>query len=161
DADLAAAAGSSRVADLVADQVEQGVTVADQLGDAHSDIQWPADGLVTSSRISALNRLQPGSSAPTILTDTSAIAPGNFTPTGAARTPDGARLLVSDASLDQLAGDLPSPGDVTLARQRLVAESSVLLGERPGTDRSLLVVPERASLPSPEAYTELRDAVEE
>src|SRR5699024_5712713 len=133
----------------------------DEIGQAHADIQWPADGLVTPSRTTALSRLQPGSSPSTILTNTSAFAPGNFTPTGAARTPKGARLLVADASLGELAGDLLSPTDAALASQRRVAESSVLRGERPGTPRSLLVVPDRASLPSPEGYAQLRSTVEE
>nr|WP_281366095.1 DUF6049 family protein [Janibacter cremeus] len=161
DADVAAAAGSKGVAELVAPQVESGVRSADLLDDAHGDIQWPVDGVVTQPRTKALNGLVPGSTPPTVLTDTSAIAPGGFTPTGAARTTHGSELLVADHSLSTLAGELSSSDDATLARQRVVAESSVLLGERPGTPRTLLVVPDRASAPSPEAYGELRGVVDE
>ncbi|WP_338749390.1 DUF6049 family protein [Janibacter alittae] len=161
DADVAAAARWQDVAELVAPQVEEGVRSADLLDDSHGDIQWPADGVVTESRTTALGRLQPGSTPPTVLTDTSAIAPGGFTPTGATRTTHGSGLLVADHSLSTLAGELTSPSDATLARQRIVAETSVLLGERPGTPRTLLVVPARASSPSPEAYADLRGVVDE
>lgn len=160
DADVAAAAGSKDVADLVAPMVEQGVRSADLLGDALS-IQWPTDGVVTQERTTAFNRLQPGTTAPTVLTDTSAIAPGAFTPTGATRTTHGSPLLVADHPLSTLTSELSSEADATLATQRLVAESSVLLGERPGTPRTLLVVPDRASSPSPEGYARLREAVDE
>ncbi|WP_220432822.1 DUF6049 family protein, partial [Raoultella terrigena] len=117
--------------------------------------------VVTERRAAALNRIQPGSTTPTLLTDTSAIAPGGFTPTGATRTTHGTRLLVADDSLSPLAGEVSSPETATLARQRLVAETSVLLGERPGTPRSLLVVPDRESETSPGDYEQLRGAVDE
>lgn len=161
DADVAAAARSKAVADLVTPLVEEGVRSADLLGGAHGAIQWPAGGIVTERRTRALSRIQPGSTAPTLLTDTSAIAPGGFTPTGATRTTHGARLLVADDSLSTLAGEVSSPETAVLARQRLVADTSVLLGERPGTPRSLLVVPDRGSLPSPEDYAELRSVTDE
>lgn len=161
DADVSAAARSKAVADLVAPQVEEGVRAADMLGDAYANVQWPADPLVTMGRAAALGRLQPGAADPTILTDTSAIAPGGFTPTGATRTTGGTPLLVADRPLSMLAGSVATPEAATLARQRLVAESSVLLGERPGTPRSVLVVPDRGSLPSPEDYSQLRQAVDE
>lgn len=161
DADVAAAAGSKAVADLVTPLVEEGVRSADLLGGAHGTIQWPAGGIVTERRTAALSRIQPGSTAPTLLTDTSAIAPGGFTPTGATRTTHGARLLVADDSLSTLAGEVSSPETAVLARQRLVADTSVLLGERPGTPRSLLVVPDRGSLPSPEDYARLRSVTDE
>lgn len=161
DADVAAAAGSKAVADLVAPQVKEGVRSAGLLSDAHGDIQWPSDGVVTERRAASLSRIHPGSTPPTLLTDTSAIAPGGFTPTGATRATHGAGLLVADDSLSTLAGEVSSPETATLARQRLVAETSVLLGERPGTPRSLLVVPDRESETSPEDYELLRDAVDE
>lgn len=96
-----------------------------------------------------------------MLTTSSALAPSGFTPTGAARTTGSTPLLVSDTTLSDLVGGLSSEEDVTLARQRLVAETSAILGERPGTPRSLLVVPDRTDVPDPEAYASLRAAAED
>ncbi len=157
DADVAAGADSSAVGDLVRPRIERGSSLAQRF-EAHDDVMWPADGLVTKRRADALGRLQPGSGSPTLLTQSSALAPGGFTPTGAARTTGGTPLLVSDTQLSSLVGDLSAESDVTLARQRLVAETSAVLAERPGTPRTLFVVPDRSRQPSPEAYAALRAA---
>ena len=157
DADVAAGADSSPAGQLIRPRLRGGHTTAERL-DARGDVLWPADGVVTDDRARELTRLHPGSTRTTLLTHSSALAPSGFTPTGAARTTGGTPLLVSDETLSSLAGDL-SPGDATLARQRLVAETSAVLGERPGTPRTLLVVPDRSGQPSPEAYSALRAAV--
>ncbi|WP_435201453.1 DUF6049 family protein [Janibacter sp. GS2] len=158
DADVAAGAESASAEQVIRPRLRGGRTLAGQL-DAGDDVMWPADGLVTDSRARDLERLHPGADAPTLLTQSSALVPSGFTPTGAARTTGGAPLLVSDKTLSSVVGDLSSQSDVTLARQRLVAETSAVLAERPGTPRTLLVVPDRSDQPSAEAYASLRDSV--
>lgn len=157
DADVAAGADSSAVGDLVQPRIDRAGKLAERF-EAHDDVMWPADGLVTKRRADGLARLQPGSGSPTLLTQSSALAPGGFTPTGSARTTGGTPLLVSDTHLASLVGDLDRESDVTLARQRLVAETAAVLSERPGTPRTLFVVPDRTKQPSPEAYAALREA---
>lgn len=157
DADVAAGADSRSAGELMRPRLRGGRTVAGTLG-ARANVMWPADGLVTDRRARALDGLHPGSEDPTLLTQSSALAPSGFTATGAARTTDGTPLLVSDSSLSSVVGELSAESDVTLARQRLVAETSTLLAERPGTPRRLLVVPDRSTRPSPEAYAALREA---
>lgn len=158
DADVAAGAESASAAQVIRPRLRGGRTLAKQL-DARSDVMWPADGLVTEARSRDLERLHPGPKQPTMLTQSSMLVPSGFTPTGAARTTGGTPLLVSDETLSSIVGDLSSEGDVTLARQRLVAETSAVLGERPGTPRTLFVVPDRGTQPSPEAYAALRESV--
>lgn len=160
DADVAAGADSAPVGELIRPRLDRARTLADRF-EARDDVMWPADGLVTRSRAEGLEDLHPGSDEPTLITQSSALAPGGFTPTGAARTTGGTPLLVSDTHLSSLVGDLSGDGDVTLARQRLVAETSAVLAERPGTPRTLFVVPDRSKQPSPEAYSALRNASED
>lgn len=157
DADVAAGADSSTAGTLIGPRIRGGRTVAGNLG-ARSNVMWPADGLVTKRRARSLDHLYPGSATPTMLTQSSALAPTGFTPSGGAKTTDGTPLLVADSSLSSVVGDLSSEADLTLARQRLVAETSAVLAERPGTSRTLFVVPDRSTRPSPEAYAALREA---
>lgn len=160
DADVAAGADSDAVGELVTPRIEGASTLADRF-EARDDVMWPADGLVTKGRAENLSQLRPGSDTPTLITQSSALAPGGFTPTGAARSTGGNPLLVSDTRISSLAGELTGQGDVTLARQRLVAETAAVLAERPGTPRTLFVLPDRSTRPSPEAYSALRDTSED
>lgn len=160
DADVAAGADSEAAGDLIRPRLRGGRTRAGNLG-ARAHVLWPADGLVTDQRARDLQRLHAGPEQPTLLTQSSSLVPGGFTPTGGARTTGGTPLLVSDTTLSSVVGDLSSPADLPLARQRLVAETSAILQERPGTPRTLFVVPDRGSRPSPEAYAGLREATSE
>ncbi|MBA4084822.1 MAG: hypothetical protein C0493_07760 [Kytococcus sp.] len=156
DADVAAGAASPEAHRLVGPRVKRGTSVARGLG-ARSDVMWPADGLVTGERASALYQLRPSGNRPTVLVPDTSLQPGGFTPTGGTRTSDGTPLVVSDSVLSDLVSDLESTDDVPLARQRLVAETAELLGERPGTSRTVLVVPDRDSQPEVDAWQLLRD----
>ena len=64
----------------------------------------------------------------------------------------GTRLLGYDARLSALLPQRTDPTPV-LATQRYLAESLVLLGERPGTPRSVLVVAPRTFDPDPAALS--------
>lgn len=160
DADVAAGADSDAAADLVRPRVSAGTRTAEALG-ARSDVMWPADGLATGERASALHQLRPSGRAPTVLVPDSSLTPAGFTPTGGARTTAGTPLVVRDGPLSQLVSDLLGPGDVTLARQQLVAETAAVLRERAGTARTLVVVPERGSSPSPAAWAQLRASTDD
>lgn len=159
DADVAAGAASPQAQRLVEPRVKRGTSTARRLG-ARSDVMWPADGLATGERAAALRRLRPSGHRPTLLVPDTSLQPGGFTPTGGARTSDGTPLVVTDSALSDLVSDLGSTADVTLARQRLVAETAELLAERPGTSRTVLVVPDRHSEPSVDAWRQLRDSTE-
>lgn len=160
DADVAAGAASRAAGKIVAPRLRAGQTLAEDLG-ARSDVLWPADGLVTRQRAARLDAITPGTKTPTVLVPNSSLVNDGFTATGGDRTVDATPLLISDATLSGLVGDLSSTSDVTLARQRLVAETSAVLVERPGTPRTLFVVPDRSSTPSPGAYAQLRTATED
>ena len=156
DADVAAGAGSAPARRLVRDRVKEGVSVAQQLG-ARSDVLWPADGLATQQRATALDALRAGGDS-TLLVPDSSLAPGVFTPAGATRTTGGTPLVVRDGPLSSLVEGLGSADDVLLARQQLVAETASVLGERAGTSRTLVIVPDRGATPDPEAWERLRNS---
>lgn len=157
DADVAAGAASDDAARLVQPRVEQGTDVAKRLG-ARSDVMWPADGLATDARAEALHDLRPSGKKPTLLVPDSSLSPAGFSPTGGVQTTDSTPLVVNDGPLSRLVSDLGSPADVTLARQQLVAETAAILRERAGTARTVVIVPDRDSTPSAEAWQELRDS---
>nr|WP_257908803.1 DUF6049 family protein [Janibacter limosus] len=156
DADVAAGAGSATARRLVRGRVKEGVSVAQRLG-ARSDVLWPADGLATQQRATALDALRPGGDS-TLLVPDSSLAPGSFTPTGATRTTGGTPLVVRDGPLSSLVEGLASADDVLPARQQLVAETASVLSERAGTSRTLVIVPDRSATPDPEARERLRDS---
>lgn len=155
DADVAAGAESKDAARLVRARVADGTRVAQELG-ARSDVLWPADGLATGERAEALHELRPTGVEPTLLVRSTSLVPEGFTATGGDRTTAGSPVVVSDGPIADLVEGLSSADDVTLARQQLVAETAAVLGERPGTPRTIVVVPDRSSTPSVEAYEQLR-----
>lgn len=160
DADVAAGAESDSAARLVTPRVEQGTRVAKQLG-ARSDVMWPADGLASAERATGLRELRPTGKKPTLLVPDSSLSPAGFSPTGGTRTTDDTPLVISDGPLSRLVSDLGSAADLTLARQQFVAETAALMRERAGTARTVVIVPERGSTPSVEAWQQLRDSADD
>ena len=160
DADVAAGAESEPAGRLVSARLADGARVAQALG-ARSDVLWPADGLVTGERAEALHELRPGGVDPTLLVPSTSLEPSGFTPTGGERTSAGSPVVVRDGPLSQVVEGLASEADVTLARQQLVAETAAVLGERPGTPRTVVIVPDRGSTPSATAWQELRDSADD
>lgn len=157
DADVDAGTRSAAGRDLVGRRVAEGVRVAEELG-ARSDVLWPAEGVVTDRRASALDRIHPGET--TLLTPSTSLDPESFTPTGGARTDGGTPLIVRDGPLSDIVEGLGGPEDLVLARQQLVAESAALLSERAGTERTVLIVPDRDASPDPATWEQLRDSTE-
>lgn len=158
DADIAAAAASDDAARLVRPQVTASRERADELG-ARGDVAWPADDLLASERLSSYRALY-GGEAPVVVVGSSAFPEGRPR-TAPHATESGHRLLVADTALSDLAGSLRRPRDAVLARQRLVAETAAVLGEMPGTARTVLVLPPRDTRPDPAAYAALRSGAED
>lgn len=159
DADVAAGARSAQARRVVGPRVSSAVKTAQSL-DARSNVLWPADGLATQDRAAGLERLAPGSPS-TLLVPNSSLRQESFTPTGGARTTTGTQLVVSDGPLSELVEGLESPEDLVLARQQLVAETASVLRERSGTERTIVIVPDRDATPDPEAWADLRASTSE
>ncbi|MBD5831814.1 DUF6049 family protein [Janibacter melonis] len=156
DADVAAATQSDAARTLVRPRVTGAQRAADDLG-ARADVAWPADDLVSEDRADALEALY--GRQPAVVVPRTALTDDAFTPHAFQSTSSGTPLLVSDPELSTVAGDLQDPGDAVLATQRLVADSASILGDLPGTARTILVVPPRSSRPDPRAYRSVREAV--
>ena len=156
DADLAATVGIAPSNPLVRELVDRSALVAKAVGHpVRSDIIWPVDGLLPTGREAHLTTLLKGTTvkkAAGVVVDQRAITAASvYTPTARRVASGGTRLLGYDARLSAL---LPSRSDtpgtsgrsdpsVTLNVQRYLAETLVLLGERAGTPRSVLVVAPR------------------
>ena len=116
------------------------------------DIAWPVDGLLPPGRDAAIQSMywaSPTGKAAGIIVDQRAItADSPYTPTARRVSDKGSRLVGYDARLSAL---LPKRSDPTpvLATQRFLAETLVLLGELPGTARSVLVAAPRTYDPDP------------
>lgn len=156
DADVAAATQSESARALVRPQVAGAQEVADELG-ARGDVAWPADDLVSADRVDALTGLY--GTSPSVVVPRTALTDTAFTPHAFQTTASGTPLLVSDPELSAVAGSLREEDDAVLATQRLVADSASMLGDLPGTSRTVLVVPPRSSRPDPAAYRSMREAV--
>ncbi len=160
DADTAAGTTSKSARQVVEPQVDNGVRLAKQLG-AVGDVTWPADENATEDRSLGYNSLYPGKKRPTVLTSDTSFQPSGFTPTGGTRTTSDTPVIVRDSDLSQLVGDLDADTNPSLARQRLIAGTAALLGERPGTPRTVFIVPDRDTTPDPTAYSRLRTQAQE
>lgn len=140
--------------------------VAEVLGRrVRSDVAWPVGGTLDYATGRAL--FETGVRA-TVLRDSvlPAESPPPYTPDGRAVLPLGAGrtldALLYDERLSALASTPPAgAGQHVLTRQRLLAESAMVVAERPGVARTLLLAPERRWDPTPEhlaAVLQQRDA---
>ncbi len=153
DADLAATVDIAPTNPLVRDLVDRSSLVADAVGHpVRSDIIWPVDGLLPAGRESHLTTLLAGTSvkkaAGVVVNEEAISGESSYTPTARRVATGGTRLLGYDARLSALLPDLSgrvatASTSVALPVQRYLAETLVLLGERAGTPRSLLVVAPR------------------
>jgi hypothetical protein len=147
DADIAATVGVDPANSLVRDLVSRASTLASRLGQpARTDIIWPVDGLMPAGREQGIKTLLSGTSvkkAAGIVVSAPAVTRGSaYTPTARRVTASGTRLLAYDTRLSALLPKRSDPSPV-LSVQRYLAETLVLLGERAGTPRSVLVTAPR------------------
>jgi hypothetical protein len=148
DADLAATVGTDPANALVRDLVTRASGLAQRLDQpVRSDIVWPVDGLLPAGREQGLRTLL--SSTPVkkpagiVVSSAAVTRPAAYTPSARRVGTGGTRLLAYDPRLSSLLPRRTDPSPV-LATQRYLAETLVLLGERAGTPRSVLVAAPRS-----------------
>ncbi|MGO4661495.1 DUF6049 family protein [Terrabacter sp. 2TAF16] len=147
DADVAATVGVDPVNSLVRDLVSRASTLAGRLGQpARADIVWPVDGLLPAGREQGIKTLLSGTTVRKpagIVVNAAAVTKETaYTPTARRVTASGTRLLAYNTRLSALLPKRTDPSPV-LSVQRYLAETLVLLGERAGTPRSVLVTAPR------------------
>lgn len=147
DADLAATVSLDPTNALIRDLVDRSSLVSDVLGEpVRRDIVWPVDGLLPAGRDKGMATIFAGTQvkkpAGMIVNQLAVTRTSAYTPTARRVTATKTRLLAYDPRLSAL---LPKRSDETavLSTQRFLAESLVLLRERPGTARSVLVTAPR------------------
>ncbi|WP_281289312.1 DUF6049 family protein [Terrabacter aerolatus] len=155
DADLAATVGIDPANSLVRDLVSRATALTTRLGQpARADIVWPVDGLLPSGREQGLRRMLAGTSvkrpAGIVVNAAAVTKPTAYTPSARRVAAGGTRLLAYDPRLSALLPRRSDPSPV-LSVQRYLAETLVLLGERAGTPRSVLVTAPRNYDPDPAA----------
>lgn len=153
DADLAATVDIAPTNPLVRDLVDRASQVAKAVGHpVRSDIIWPVDGRMPAGREANLRTLLAGTTvhkaAGVVVNQQSITGASPYTPTARRVATGGTRLLGYDPRLSALLPDRSGPSaasgtQVALPVQRYLAETLVILGERAGTPRSLLVVAPR------------------
>ncbi|MGO4604168.1 DUF6049 family protein [Terrabacter sp. 2YAF2] len=147
DADVAATVAVDPSNSLVRDLVTRASTLATRLGQAaRADIVWPVDGLMPAGREQGIQTLLSGTSVKKpagIVVNAAAVTRTTaYTPTARRVAAAGTRLLAYDPRLSALLPARTDPSPV-LSTQRYLAETLVLLGERAGTPRSVLVTAPR------------------
>ncbi len=146
DADLAATVDVAPTNSLVRDLVERAELVATVLDKpARSDVFLPVDGTLTTARDRNLKTLVSGTDLETVggvvVSQDAITVESVYTPSAVRVTPTGTRLLAFDNALSAL---LPERGEsAVLTTQQFLAESLVLLGERPGTQRAVVLATPR------------------
>ena len=157
DADVAASGAINPANAPVRSLVSRASVVAEVLGKpARADIAWPVDGLLPNGREQQLQTIWAGTTvrklAGIVVDQRSVTVTSSYTPTARRVAAGGTRLLAYDARLSATLPQRTEPTPV-LATQRYLAESLVLLDERPGTPRSALVVAPRTFDPDPQALS--------
>ena len=148
DADIAATVGTAPANSLVRDLVSRAAGLAQRVGQpVRSDIVWPVDGLLPGGREQGIRTLlsaTPVKKPAGIVVNAAAVTkPSAYTPSARRVAAGGTRLLAYDPRLSALLPKRTDPSPV-LSTQRYLAESLVLLGERAGTQRSVLVAAPRS-----------------
>ncbi len=163
DADLAAAVGIDPSNTVIRDLVSRSAAVAARVHQpVRGDVVWPVDGLLPPGREAGIRTLLAGTTvkkAAGIVVNRNAVTGDSpYTPSAARVATGGTRLLTYDPRLSAL---LPKRTDASpvLPTQRFLAESLVLLGERPGIARSVLVTAPRTYDPDPDGLSAFLSAV--
>lgn len=155
DADIAAAAATDPPSATIQRYVQDTAALARAVGRATMEpMADPGDDRVPTA--DALHRAY-GPTLPEVLVDSAALEPSTsgFTSGARARTADGIPLLVSSTRLNDLAERAASG---VVGRQAFLAETLVLLDERPGTPRTFVVATSRALDPVPGALRDVLSA---
>lgn len=102
---------------------------------------WPADGAWAADRDAALRALDSGGAQWSVLADPSSLASAVRGPVSAS---SGTGILPVD---DRLSARVNAPGDGSALESglALMADTLIMLNERPGTTRQVIVLPDRES----------------
>lgn len=163
DADLAAAVDVDPTNSLVRDLVERASLLGTRVDETVArGILWPVDGTISRARDQGLQTLVAGTDvervSAVVVSQAAVTAPSVYTPSARRKTARGTLLLGYD---DALSAVLPEREDsAALAAQQFLADTLVLLGERPGTERSVLVAAHRGYHPDPRALATFLDTVQ-
>lgn len=163
DPDTAALAGDDLDAATAAAAYPQGTSRLDTaLGTVPRDTAWPADGLWSAARERDWPKVTHGYPMTRALVSTSTLAAATgYTPGAVNRSTGGTGLLAYDEELSDIAGGTAAhedPAATAQVVQRFLGESLVLLGEREGTARSVVVALPRETSTSPETLSALLSA---
>lgn len=162
DADIAATVDISPTNPLVRDLIDRAGLVGTRLGTpARADAFWPIDGSLSAVRDRGLKSLVSGTTVKrvgaVVVRQAAVTEESAYTPSAVRSAPSGTRLLAFD---DDLSALLPEAEiSAALATQQFLAESLVLLGERPGTARSVLLAAPRDYDPASRALATFLKAV--
>jgi hypothetical protein len=152
DPDVTALVRRGRAADLKdaysAASMEAAQTT---FGRAPAPAAWPPEGATDQNTLNQLSRI--GSRVFLLSSDVLPGAPSlTYTPSAAIALPtsDGTKYAVAgDRPISSVIGaDTHAPGAEVLAEQRFLAETALITAERPGLQRTVLVVPPRRWNPS-------------
>jgi hypothetical protein len=162
DADIAATVAADPNNTLIRDLISRSATVAARIRQpARGDIVWPVDGLMPDGREQGIKLLLSGTTvrrpAGIVVNQAAVTRASPYTPTARRVTASGTRLLAYDNRLSALLPKRTDPSPV-LSIQRYLAETLVLLGERAGTPRSVLVTAPRTYDPDADGLAAFLDA---
>jgi hypothetical protein len=152
DLDVTALVRRGRAADLKnaysAASMEAAQTT---FGRAPAPTAWPPEGVADQSTLNQLSRI--GSRVFLLSSDVLPGAPSlTYTPSAAIALPTshGTKYAVAgDQPISSVIGaDTHAPGAEVLAEQRFLAETALITAERPGLQRTVLIVPPRRWNPS-------------
>jgi hypothetical protein len=120
-------------------------------GRAPAPIAWPPEGVAGQDTLTQLSRI--GSRVFLLSSDVLPAAPAlTYTPSAAIALPtpgDPKYAVAGDRTISSIIGtDTSAPGAEVLAEQRFLAETALITAERPGLQRTVLVVPPRRWNPS-------------
>ncbi len=163
DADVAAAAEIGPTNPLIRDLVSRASTLTARLDQpARSDVAWPADEALPAGREAEVKQVYTangtGGIAGIIVRQDAITATSPYTPDARRVARGGTPLLGVDPGLS---AELPTTAKAAgLSIQRYLADTLVLLGERPGTPRTLLVAATRTWDPDASALTQFLAATD-
>lgn len=151
DVDVTALVRAGLTSDLTL-ALNQGLTTSRRVlgSEPAASVAWPPDGLVDQPTLDDLA----ANGTDTVLLHDSALPLSqqlNYTPdpVAKARTSSGSvKVILADSTLGDIVGSGGTAADAALVRQRFLAETALITGERPSVSRGVLVVPPRIWNPS-------------
>lgn len=124
-----------------------------------ADVAWPAAG-AWSAEVEGSTRAAYASGLSGAVVDSAWVDSGDQTATAERRSATGVPLVVYDDVMSALLAHTTSAAGAAVATQQIVADTAALVGEFPGTTRSLALVAPRSIDPDPAALNRLLTTVQ-